>query len=85
MTAATAVLGLLPLLVLRLHGAEIETYDDHRMAMCFAMLGLAVPGMRIRNPACVNKTFPNFFQKLAELGVTMKDGNGKELVGDLTA
>lgn len=48
-----------------LHGAEIETYHDHRMAMCFATLGLVVPGMRIKNPACVKKTFPNFFQKLA--------------------
>src|SRR5213075_1727356 len=49
----------------KLHGAEIETYDDHRMAMCFAILGLKVPGIRIKNPACVKKTFPNFFQKLA--------------------
>jgi len=48
-----------------LHGAEIETYNDHRMAMCFAVLGLKVPGIRIKNPACVKKTFPNFFQKLA--------------------
>jgi 3-phosphoshikimate 1-carboxyvinyltransferase len=60
-----------------LHGAEIETYDDHRMAMCFSMLGLVVPGMRIRNPECVRKTFPNFFEKLAEkppagLGVAFK-------------
>jgi len=46
-----------------LQGAEIETYDDHRMAMCFAILGLKVPGIRIKNPACVNKTFPNFFSK----------------------
>ena len=43
-----------------LHGAEIETYNDHRMAMCFALLGLKVPGMRLRDPACVKKTFPNF-------------------------
>ena len=43
----------------------IETYNDHRMAMCFAILGLKVPGIRIKNPACVKKTFPNFFQKLA--------------------
>jgi 3-phosphoshikimate 1-carboxyvinyltransferase len=50
---------------LPLHGAEIETYNDHRMAMCFAILGLKVPGIRIINPACVKKTFPNFFQKLA--------------------
>jgi 3-phosphoshikimate 1-carboxyvinyltransferase len=49
----------------RLHGAAIETYDDHRMAMCFAILGLKVPGIKINNPACVKKTFPNFFQKLA--------------------
>ena len=49
-----------------LHGAEIETYNDHRMAMCFAVLGLKVPGIRIKNPACVKKTFPNFFQKVAE-------------------
>lgn len=48
-----------------LHGAEIETYDDHRMAMCFAILGLKVPGIKIKNPACVKKTFPNFFQKFA--------------------
>ena len=42
-----------------LHGAEIDTYNDHRMAMCFALLGLKVPGMRLRDPDCV-KTFPNF-------------------------
>ena len=48
-----------------LHGAEIETYNDHRMAMCFTVLGLKVPGIKIKNPACVKKTFPNFFQKLA--------------------
>jgi 3-phosphoshikimate 1-carboxyvinyltransferase len=47
-----------------LHGTEIETYNDHRMAMCFAVVGLRVPGIRIRNPACVDKTFPNFFEKL---------------------
>jgi 3-phosphoshikimate 1-carboxyvinyltransferase len=49
----------------KLHGAEIETYNDHRMAMCFAILGLKVPGIKIKNPECVKKTFPNFFQKLA--------------------
>jgi 3-phosphoshikimate 1-carboxyvinyltransferase len=46
-------------------GEYIETYNDHRMAMCFAILGLKVPGIKIKNPACVKKTFPNFFQKLA--------------------
>lgn len=68
-----------------LHGAEIETYNDHRMAMCFAILGLKVPGMKIQNPACVKKTFPNFFQKLATpppngLGATILDARtGRKL------
>jgi 3-phosphoshikimate 1-carboxyvinyltransferase len=67
-----------------LHGAEIETYNDHRMAMCFAILGLKVPGMKIKNPACVKKTFPNFFQRLAGsppagLGATVLDGRGRAL------
>ena len=56
-----------------LHGAEIETYNDHRVAMCFGMLGLRVPGMRLSKPACVRKTFPNFFAKLAELGTVIED------------
>jgi len=68
----------------QLHGAEIETYDDHRMAMCFAILGLKVPGIKIKNPACVKKTFPNFFQKLAAapphgLGATILDASGRKL------
>ena len=69
----------------QLHGAEIETYDDHRMAMCFAVLGLKVPGIKLRNPSCVKKTFPNFFQKLAAapphgLGATILDGRtGRKL------
>jgi 3-phosphoshikimate 1-carboxyvinyltransferase len=68
-----------------LHGAEIETYDDHRMAMCFAILGLKVPGIKIKNPACVKKTFPNFFQKLAApppkgLGAEIRDAKtGRKL------
>lgn len=72
----------------RLHGAEIETYNDHRMAMCFAVLGLKVPGIRLRNPACVKKTFPNFFQKLAAapphgLGVVILDARtGRKLEND---
>ena len=76
----------------KLHGAEIETYNDHRMAMCFAILGLKVPGIKIKNPACVKKTFPNFFQKLAApppagLGATILDAEtGRQLeVGELFA
>jgi 3-phosphoshikimate 1-carboxyvinyltransferase len=51
----------------QLHEADIETYNDHRMAMCFSVLGLKVPGIRIKNPQCVSKTFPNFFEKLEQL------------------
>ena len=47
--------------------AEIDTYDDHRVAMSFSLVGLKVPGIRIRNPGCVSKTFPNFFDVLANL------------------
>jgi 3-phosphoshikimate 1-carboxyvinyltransferase len=50
-----------------LRSAAIETYDDHRIAMAFAVVGLKVPGVRIRNPGCVAKTFPDFFDKLAAL------------------
>jgi 3-phosphoshikimate 1-carboxyvinyltransferase len=69
----------------KLHGAEIETYQDHRMAMCFAIFGLKVPGIRIKDPSCVRKTFPDFFQKLAALppaglGVAIQDAaTGKVL------
>jgi len=44
--------------------AAIDTYDDHRMAMAFAVIGLAQPGVTINNPDCVNKTFPDFFKYL---------------------
>jgi 3-phosphoshikimate 1-carboxyvinyltransferase len=47
-----------------LHGAEIETYNDHRMAMSMALIGLKVPGIVIRNPGCVAKTYPRFFEDL---------------------
>jgi len=52
-----------------LHGASIQTYDDHRIAMTFSILGLKVPGIRIKNPRCVIKTFPNFFTKLQQLNL----------------
>ena len=45
-------------------GARIETYNDHRIAMSFAVLGLAVPGMEIEDPACVGKSFPGFWTAL---------------------
>lgn len=42
-------------------GATIETYDDHRMAMCFAISGLVVPGVEILDEMCVKKSFPNYW------------------------
>lgn len=50
-----------------LRGATIETYDDHRMAMAFALAGLRVPGVVIRDPGCVAKTWPDYFDALARL------------------
>jgi 3-phosphoshikimate 1-carboxyvinyltransferase len=47
--------------------AVIETYNDHRMAMSFALAGLRTAGIRISNPKCVEKTYPFFFQDLASL------------------
>lgn len=46
---------------------RVETYDDHRMAMSFALLGLRHPGITILNPACTSKTFPNYFEVLETL------------------
>jgi 3-phosphoshikimate 1-carboxyvinyltransferase len=50
-----------------LHGAVCETYNDHRMAMSLALAGLRLPGVVIRNPACVAKTYPRFFEDLASI------------------
>jgi 3-phosphoshikimate 1-carboxyvinyltransferase len=50
-----------------LHGALIETYSDHRMAMSMALIGLRVPGIVIQNPGCVAKTYPGFFDDLERL------------------
>ncbi len=50
-----------------LHGAEIETYNDHRMAMSMALIGLKVPGIVIKNPGWVAKTYPGFFNDLEKL------------------
>jgi 3-phosphoshikimate 1-carboxyvinyltransferase len=47
--------------------AQIQTYDDHRMAMAFSLIGLRVPGISIENPACVSKTFPGYFEVLESL------------------
>src|ERR1051325_2184875 len=51
----------------RIQPATIQTYNDHRMAMAFSLIGLRVPGIEIENPSCVSKTFPNFFEVLTNL------------------
>ena len=50
-----------------LHGETVATYDDHRMAMSLALAGLRVPGVRVADPACVGKTFPEYWDRLAAL------------------
>ncbi|NOH01841.1 MAG: 3-phosphoshikimate 1-carboxyvinyltransferase [Chloroflexi bacterium] len=47
--------------------AVIQTYNDHRMAMAFSLIGLRFDGVTIENPSCVSKTFPNFFDVLSQL------------------
>jgi 3-phosphoshikimate 1-carboxyvinyltransferase len=47
--------------------AQIDTYDDHRIAMCFALAALAGVPVRINDPGCVAKTFPEFFERFAEV------------------
>ena len=49
--------------------AAIDTYEDHRMAMAFALVGLKASGIRINDPECVSKTFPNYFEVLEQLYV----------------
>jgi 3-phosphoshikimate 1-carboxyvinyltransferase len=50
-----------------LHGGVVQTYNDHRMAMSLALIGLKVPGVIIDNPGCVAKTYPRFFEDLERL------------------
>ena len=50
-----------------LRPAAIDTYDDHRMAMSFAVAGLRIPGVVINDPECVAKTFPDFFARFKGL------------------
>lgn len=50
-----------------LHAATIATYDDHRMAMSMALVGLVIPDVRIENPRCVGKTFPEYWRVLGRL------------------
>jgi 3-phosphoshikimate 1-carboxyvinyltransferase len=54
--------------------AVVHTYDDHRMAMAFALVGLRSPGISIENPGCVAKTFPGYWEVVAGLGGGTADG-----------
>lgn len=51
---------------------EFDTYDDHRMAMSLALIGLRRPNVWVRNPSCVNKTYPTFWRDLARLNATIR-------------
>jgi 3-phosphoshikimate 1-carboxyvinyltransferase len=50
-----------------LHPTTVDTYDDHRMAMSFSVTGMRVADLRIANPGCVSKTFPDFFERFGAL------------------
>lgn len=55
-----------------LRPAEIDTYEDHRMAMSLALVGLRQPGLVIRNPGCTEKTYPRFFSDLTKVTTSTK-------------
>ena len=50
-----------------LQAAQLDTYDDHRMAMSLALAGLKVPGVIINDPGCTSKTYPGYFEDLERL------------------
>ena len=51
----------------RILPAAIDTYNDHRMAMCFSLAALGDAAITINNPGCVSKTFPDYFQKFGTI------------------
>jgi 3-phosphoshikimate 1-carboxyvinyltransferase len=52
--------------------ARIETYEDHRIAMSMALVGLKVSGITILDPDCVGKTYPAYWDALRSLGVSVE-------------
>ena len=72
--------------------AAIDTYDDHRMAMCFSLAAFGAEGMRINDPRCVAKTFPNYFTVLHDvvravpvIAIDGPSASGKGTVAQLVA
>ena len=61
--------------------AIIDSHNDHRMAMSFALIGMKVPGIKIQNQECVAKSFPNFWDKLKEIGARLKMPKNIVLMG----
>ncbi len=59
----------------KLRPATINTHNDHRMAMCFGMAGIALPGLKILNKQCVKKTYPNFWKDLVEIRKNLRERN----------
>ena len=57
--------------------SSVQTYNDHRMAMSFALIGLRFDGVTIENPSCVSKTFPNYFDVLESLRTPLHEGEGQ--------
>jgi 3-phosphoshikimate 1-carboxyvinyltransferase len=55
-----------------LHGGVVDTYDDHRMAMALSSIAAVVPGVRIRDPGCVRKTYPRYWDDAAALGLQLR-------------
>ncbi len=53
--------------------AKIEAYNDHRIAMAFSIAGSSLDGMKIKNPEVVGKSFPEFWDKIKELGIEVKE------------
>ena len=53
----------------KLHGGEIDTYNDHRVAMSFGILAKIIPRIKIKNPEVVSKSYPDFFRDLQSVSI----------------
>jgi 3-phosphoshikimate 1-carboxyvinyltransferase len=81
-----------PRLAIRCPSSGIDTYDDHRMAMCFSLAAFGAEGIRINDPRCVAKTFPNYFtllhdvvQAVPVIAIDGPSASGKGTVAKLVA